>query len=87
MGAEDTKSFMGVVARCLGEKGCVAMPIRAKKALDIMTSPAITVHKDTSVREIASIFTEKNINRVPVVDKQGTLAGIVSRAEIVHACV
>jgi len=85
MGSRDKTHFMAVVAECLKGKGCVAMPIRLKKAEDIMTSPAFTVKEDTSVIEIANLFTEKNINRVPVINEEGRLAGIVSRADIVRA--
>ncbi len=85
MGSRDKTHFMAVVAECLKGKGCVAMPIRLKKAEDIMTSPAFTVKEDTSVIEIANLFTEKNINRVPVINGEGRLTGIVSRADIVRA--
>ena len=79
MGAKDGRTFMGVVAECLKGKGCVALSIRAQKAKDIMSSPAITVGEETTVNEIINYFTEKNINRVPVVDGNGRLTGIVSR--------
>ena len=85
MGSRDKTHFMAVVAECLQGKGCVAMPIRSQKAEDIMTSPAVTVKEDTSVIEIANLFTEKNINRVPVINEEGRLKGIVSRADIVRA--
>jgi len=85
MGSRDKTHFMAVVAECLKGKGCVAMPIRSQKAEDIMTSPAVTVKEDTSVIEIANLFTEKNINRVPVINEEGRLKGIVSRADIVRA--
>lgn len=85
MGGKDPKSFMGVVSECLKGKGCVALSIRAQKASDIMSSPAVTVHVDTTVGEIADIFTQRNINRVPVIDGQKRLIGIVSRADIVRA--
>jgi len=85
MGSRDKTHFMAVVAECLKGKGCVAMPIRSQKAEDIMTSPAVTVKEDTSVIEIANLFTEKNINRVPVINEEGRLKGIVSRADIVLA--
>lgn len=85
MGSRDKTHFMAVVAECLKGKGCVAMPIRSQKAEDIMTWPAVTVKEDTSVIEIANLFTEKNINRVPVINEEGSLKGIVSRADIVRA--
>jgi len=85
MGSGDKTHFMSIVAECLSGKGCAAMPIRLQKAEDIMTSPAITIREDMSVVEISNIFTEKNINRVPVIDTEGKMIGIVSRADIVRA--
>jgi CBS domain-containing membrane protein len=85
MGAEEPKSLMGVIAECLQNKGCLAVTIRAQRAEDLMTSPAITVREDTILIEISNKFIEKKINRVPVVDQQGKLLGIVSRADIVRA--
>jgi len=84
MGAKDKTHFMGVVAECL-KGGCVALPIRRKKAEDLMSSPPVTVSEETTVTEIARLFAEKNINRVPVTDREGNLRGIVSRGDIVHA--
>ena len=85
MGGKDTNSFMDVVAQCLRNKGCVAITMRRQKAEDIMTSPAVTVREDTPVSEIANILTEKNINRVPVTDREGKLLGIVARADILQS--
>lgn len=84
MGESGTKSFMGIAARCLAGKGCVAAPIRAKKAEDIMTSPVVTITPEMVWLDIAGIFKEKKINRAPVVDVGGRLLGIVSREDIVH---
>lgn len=85
MGEKKTRSTMEVIAQCLSSKGCVAVSMRTGIAKDIMASPAITVFLDTPVFEIASIFAEKNINRVPVTDQNGHLIGIVARADIFQA--
>ncbi len=85
MGAKEKRSFMGVVTHCLSNKGCIALPMRMQNAEDIMTSPAITVREDTPIFEIANIFTEKNINRTPVTDRNNKLIGIVTRADIVRS--
>ena len=85
MGGGDPKSLMGVIAECLQNKDCLAVNIRAHKAEDLMTSPAVTVREDTVLIEISNTLTEKKVNRVPVVDQQGRLLGIVSRADIVRA--
>ena len=82
MGEKRTTSIMNVIAQCLTSKGCVAISMRTGQAKDIMTSPAHTVFADTPIFEIASLFAEKDINRVPVLDKDGHLVGIVARADI-----
>ena len=78
-------TFMDVVNQCLGGDMCLAAPISAKCAADIMTSPPITVREDTPLVDVADIFTQKRINRVPVVDREGRLVGIVSRADVVRS--
>ena len=88
MGEKRRPSIMNVIAQCLTSQGCAAIPMRTGYAKDIMTFPAHTVFEDTPVFEIASIFAEKNINRVPVLDKNSHLGGIVARADIFQtACV
>jgi len=82
---KNSGSIMHVIAQCLSNKGCIAIPMRTGHAKDIMTSPAYTVNEDTPIFKMASIFAEKNINRVPVLDKDGHLVGIVARADIFQA--
>jgi len=85
MEGESARSFMSLVARCLKEERFAVLPTGVKKAEDIMSFPAITVGEDATIMEIADIFTERKINRVPVVDEKGCMVGIVSRANIVRA--
>ena len=82
IGTQGAVSFMGIVAHCLKHGGSITIETEAEKACDIMASPAITVSENTSVAEISGMFTIRHINRVPVVDDQGRLVGIVSRADI-----
>jgi CBS domain-containing protein len=53
-----------------------------KTARDIMTSPVITIGEDEPVRQAAALMSQKNIKRLPVVNKQGELVGIISRLDI-----
>lgn len=50
-----------------------------------MTAPAITVKPDADIRETAAILDKKRIKRLPVVDDDNRLVGIISRADIVRA--
>jgi CBS domain-containing protein len=73
----------------LGESAADSADIakaEAATAGEAMTSPAITVDPDASVRDAARIMTERQINRLPVV-AGGRLVGIVSRADLVRAFV
>lgn len=79
------RNFMGVIANCLAAKGCIALPIRAHKARDIMTSPAITVAENLPIAEIASLMAQRAINRVPVTAPDGRLIGIITRNDLIKA--
>ncbi len=85
MGTRDKTHFMSVIAEYLKGKDCLSMPIRGQNAEDIMTSPAVCVEEYTPVSDIAALFTERVINRVPVINHAGYVIGIISRADIVRA--
>jgi CBS-domain-containing membrane protein len=76
-------TFKDVLRHILGEP----LPERKSGDLvgDIMTSPAITAKPDVEISEVARVLDEKRIKRLPVVDKENKLIGIVSRADIVRA--
>ncbi|WP_055493922.1 CBS domain-containing protein [Streptomyces sp. TP-A0356] len=49
---------------------------------DLMSTPAITVHADVTLAQAARIMAVKRVKRLPVVDDEGMLRGIVSRADL-----
>ena len=51
-------------------------------AADVMTSPAITVEADATVKDCCDVLERNQIRRVPVVDAAGACIGIVSLADI-----
>jgi CBS domain-containing protein len=59
--------------------------LAARTAGEAMTSPAITIRAEAHVAEAARLMTEKGIKRLPVVDADGKLLGIVTRADLVRA--
>lgn len=56
-----------------------------KTAQDIMTHPVETVREDESLGHIAQRLLEKNLKRLPVVDADGKLVGMISRLDILRA--
>ncbi len=87
MGKKEIKSFMNIIALCLEDKGCVAMPIRNQNAEDIMTSPVITANEETPVSDIVNLFADKKINRVPILSQDKKLVGIVSREDALQTII
>jgi CBS domain-containing protein len=57
----------------------------ATKVEDIMTKKVVTITTQTPASDAAEIMLEKQINRLPVMDSGGRLAGIVTRADIVKS--
>jgi CBS domain-containing protein len=52
---------------------------------DVMTRSVKTAAPDTPLHEIAELFEKNHIKRVPIVNRNGELVGIVSRANIIQA--
>ncbi|WP_246740284.1 CBS domain-containing protein [Bradyrhizobium sp. LCT2] len=55
------------------------------KVQDVMTQEVTTAAPETPLHEIAMLLEERQIKRVPIVDKEGQLVGIVSRANLLQA--
>jgi hypothetical protein len=49
---------------------------------DLMTRPAVTIGPDELVRRAARLMYTHSLRRLPVVDRDGRLAGILSRADV-----
>lgn len=85
MGGAPSGGFMKVIAQCLSNRGCLALPIRVKTARDIMKTPVITAYPETPVSELSGKLADHGINRIPIVTKDGRLTGIVSRGDVVNS--
>ena len=59
----------------------------ATKVEDIMTVKVKTAGEDTPINEIADIMLDNRVNRLPVMDKNNKLVGIITRADIVKSMV
>lgn len=57
----------------------------ARSVKDVMTTDVQTAKPDTPLYEIADMFEEKHVKRIPIVNDAGDLVGIVSRANIIQA--
>jgi CBS domain-containing protein len=47
-----------------------------------MSAPAVTLGEDASLADCARVMAAEQIRRVPIVDADGALCGIVSQADV-----
>jgi len=83
----DTKRPMGVIT----DRDIVCRVVAQDKnplglaARDCMTSPVVTVTPGTSTDDCARGMAEYRVRRIPVIDDQGRLCGMVSQADLARA--
>jgi len=57
----------------------------SSKISSVMKTSVISLPSTATIKEAAKLMIEKNIGRVPVVDKEGKIIGIVDREDVVKA--
>jgi CBS-domain-containing membrane protein len=56
----------------------------ARNAAALMTAPVVTARPEATLTEVARLMHRKHVKRLPVVDPDGRLVGIVSRADLLQ---
>lgn len=59
--------------------------IAAYKVEELMSTEIITVHENDTFDDVANVMIKKSVNRVPVVDNDNKLKGIICRYDIIRA--
>jgi CBS domain-containing protein len=85
MGFGATPSFMQIASHCLSDKSCMIRILHNKIIGDIMTRPPITGAPEMSIGAISALFTQRRINRLPIVEADGRPVGMVTRTDLAHS--
>ncbi|HLH73406.1 MAG TPA: DUF190 domain-containing protein [Chloroflexota bacterium] len=57
---------------------------QGKTVLDVMTQPVVTIGPDVTLADATHLMVTRNLKRLPVVNSDGVLVGILSRADILR---
>ena len=60
-------------------------PVGAETVAEVMTRSVVTITPEATVGEAARVMGRRSVKRLPVVDLEGDLVGIVSRSDVVGA--
>ena len=77
VGIVSDRNFFGLDAQMRG----------ASKLRDIMSTNILTARPQAAIREIAEVMIEHHVGCLPIVDQAGSLAGILTRSDILRAVV
>ncbi len=83
VGLKREHGFKDILRHMLGEP----VPVRKKTGNtvgEVMSTPPITAGPDDDIKDVATILDERRIKRLPVVDGEGKLIGVISRADIIR---
>ncbi len=61
--------------------------VEDKKVSEIMTQDVVTVEEDAPLMEVADTIVKKNLQRVPVVNKEGKPVGVIYVRDLYYAIV
>jgi len=53
-------------------------------ARELMSSPAVTIGSEASIRAAAKLMHDRGVKRLPVVDGEGRLVGVISRGDVLR---
>jgi CBS-domain-containing membrane protein len=76
-------TFKDILRHLLGEPFPHANANNAKKVKDIMNFPAITISPNVEIKQVSRLLLEKRIKKLPVIDTNNKLIGIISAADII----
>ncbi|MFB8032903.1 CBS domain-containing protein [Streptomyces sp. NPDC056004] len=84
VGVVSESDLLGRQAAGHSDAGAADLPEAEFTAAEIMSAPAVTVHAQESAPEAARLMTRSGVERLPVVDDEERLVGIVTRRDLLR---
>ncbi|MCL4368298.1 MAG: DUF190 domain-containing protein, partial [Actinobacteria bacterium] len=61
------------------------LPSGSRPAREVMSSPAVTVSADAPLERAIEVMVTRDLKRLPVLDREGRLQGMLSRIDVLNA--
>jgi CBS domain-containing membrane protein len=78
-------TFAQLLARLMADPAALEHELHETSVAAIMSSPAVTVGVGARFGQIVASFHSRAANRLPVIDSDGILVGVLSRRDFIHA--
>ncbi len=76
---------LGLLAASDPEKVRLSLRLsRPRQAKEVMTQPVVSIEQDKLVTDAVNLMLKKQVKRLPVIDADGRLVGILSRVDVFH---
>jgi CBS domain-containing protein len=76
---------LGLLAESDREKvSAILAGLAPRQANEVMTKPAVMIEQDKLVTDAVNLMLKKQVKRLPVIDADGRLVGILSRLDVFH---
>jgi len=85
MGVGTEPSIMQIATHCLENKSRMVGKLHSRTVGDIMTRPPVIGAPEMTIGAISTLFINRKINRLPIVNKNGLTVGIVTRTDLAHS--
>jgi CBS domain-containing protein len=83
----ETRGRRGLFGFLVDDRAAAELKLEARTAGEAMSAPPVTIGPARPVAEAAATMIDERVNRLPVIDGDGRLLGIVTRADLVRAFV
>ena len=86
--APTTIELLGAYLTLPGERHRYSDELRhalAAVVADVMDPDPPAVYADATVEDVATLIVDRDVSRIPVVERDGRVVGIVSRGDVVRA--
>jgi CBS-domain-containing membrane protein len=81
-----SRTFLELLLRFMDEGEALQHRCHETPVSAIMTAPAVTLAADADFWAILAAFRANPVRRLPLVDADGRLLGVLARKDFIHAC-